>query len=274
MHYYAIDLESFVFSGAQKYTRLCSEERKRIDGGTVVRHTEQVLELLRSHRTKLSFFIVGEINDWYPDLVDSISREGHEICYHTHNHTYLREPGIIASELEQSRDFLARYRIKGFQAPAIIFHKEDYKFLAKSGFQYSASVYSSAEPYKMDGVLEIPVSTSPRKPGIIPVDYPARMSLGMLTREVPFGSSFLLKCMGWRKISSYIKQCETSGRSANLFIHNWQLFKEPAAARRDRFMENLRNPISIPYSFNVLEEFQCLLKEHQFGRMDEALKRI
>lgn len=274
MHYYAIDLESFVFSGAHKYSSISSQERKLIDGGTVVRHTEQMLELLRRNRTTLSFFIVGEINEWYPDLVASISKEGHEICYHTHNHSYLREPGILARELDQSRDFLARYKIKGFQAPAIIFRKEDYGLLAQSGIQYSASVYSASAPYRIDGVLEIPVSTRPRTTGIIPIDYPAQMSLRMLTREVPFGSSFLLKLLGWRKISSYIKECEESGRSANLFIHNWQLFKEPAAARRDRLMENIRNPFAIPYSFNVIEEFQCLLKEHQFGRLDAALKGI
>jgi len=48
MHYYAIDLESFVFSGAWKYARLTGEERKRADNGTLVRHVEQLLELLRS----------------------------------------------------------------------------------------------------------------------------------------------------------------------------------------------------------------------------------
>lgn len=271
VHYYAVDLESFVFSGAPKYARLSSADRKRIDAGTVVRHTELLLELLRRHRTRLSFFIVGEIYDWYPDLVETICREGHEICYHTHNHTYLNKPGVISVELEQSRQFLSRYNVKGFQAPAIIFHKEDYKLLAGSGMKYSASVYSASMPYTIDGILEVPVSTRPRRPGQIPIEYPARMSLRMLSRELPFGSSFLLKVIGWRKISSYIGEIEKAGRSANLFIHNWQLFDEPAAASRDRFLENLRNPLSIPYSFKVREEFEALLDEHPFGRMDEAL---
>lgn len=273
MHYYAIDLESFVFSGASRYSRLSPDARKRIDGGTVVRHTEQLLELLHRHRTKLSFFIVDEINDWYPDLAASIRDEGHEICYHTHNHAYLREPGIIARELEQSRDFLVRYGVKGFQAPAIIFHREDYRLLAASGIKYSASVYSSVDPYEVDGILEIPVSTRPRGRRQIPVEYPARMSFQMLTREIPFGSSLLLKVFGWRRISSYIAELEKMGKSANLFIHNWQLFGEPAVAGWDRMLDNVRNPLAIPYSFKVREEFECLLREHQFGRMDAALTK-
>lgn len=271
MHYYAIDLESFVFSGAAKYARLTKQERKRIDGGTVVRHTEQLLEVLSRHNTRLSFFIVGEINDWYPDLVESISREGHEICYHTQNHLYLQEPGMLRGELEQSKDFLSKYKVKGFQAPAIIFHREDYRLLAASGIAYSASVYSALPPYNVDGVLEIPVSTRPRGGRQIPVEYPARMSFHMLARELPFGSSLLLKVLGWRRISAFISDLEREGRSANLFIHNWQLFQEPPAARRDRLLGNIRNPLAIPYSFRVLEEFESLLKEHQFGRMDAEL---
>lgn len=272
-HYYALDLESFVFSGAPKYARLSPEERKRLDGGTVVRHTEQLLGLLKRHNTRLSFFIVGEIHDWYPDLVASIRNEGHEICYHTHNHTYLNKPGLLAHELKRSAEFLRKFSVKGFQAPAIILHKEDYALLAASGIKYSSSVYSANEPYEMDGILEIPVSTRARRAARIQVDYPARMTFRMLTRELPFGSSLLLKVLGWRRISACIRELEARGKSANLFIHNWQLFKEPAAAVRDRVCEAIKNPLVIPYSFKVLEEFENLLKEHQFGRLDTALAK-
>ena len=99
------------------------------------------------------------------------------------------------------------------------------------------------------------------------------MSFGMLVRELPFGSSLLLKVLGWRRISALISGLEKEGRSANLFIHNWQLYPEPAAARRDRLIDCILNPFALPYSFNVLEEFECLLKEHQFGRMDTELER-
>ena len=273
IHYYAVDLESFVFSGAPKYARLSPVERKRLDGETVVRHTDQLLSLLQRNKTKLSFFIVGEIHDWYPDLVDSIRSEGHEICYHTQNHTYLKRPGILAKELEQSGEFLKRFSVRGFQAPAIILHKEDYRLLAESGIKYSASVYSANEPYEMDGVLEIPVSTRPMGTPHIQVAYPARMSFRMLTRELPFGSSLLLKVLGWRRISAFIRELEVRGRSANLFIHNWQLFQEPGAAVRDRIREAIMNPLVIPYSFNVLNDFECLLKEHPFGRLDTALAK-
>jgi len=95
----------------------------------------------------------------------------------------------------------------------------------------------------------------------------------MLVSEFPFGSGLFLKLLGWRLVSRFISSFERQGRSANLFVHNWQLFEEPREARRDRLHENLRNPLSIPYSFNVLKEFKRLLKAHEFGRMDGVLGR-
>ena len=86
-HYYAIDLESFVFSGVKKYSRLTSAQRKQIDNGTIVKHTELLLNLLQKLNTTLTFFVVGEIYEWYPDLIDIVKREGHEIAFHTHHHT-------------------------------------------------------------------------------------------------------------------------------------------------------------------------------------------
>jgi len=274
MHYYAMDLESFVFSGARKYAGLSSMERKNIDNGTVVRHVETLLEMLRKHKTRLTFFIVAEIYEWYPELVDQISREGHEIGYHTHHHTYLVKPGALAGDIALSKEFLRKYGVRGFQAPAIILNREDYTTLAVNGITYSSSVYSSLDPYEIDGVLEIPVSTHRISKQDITVRYPARMTLGMFSREIPFGSSLLLKVLGWRRISSYITELEKRGKSANLFIHNWQLFSEPRAARLDRIRDNLRNPLTIPYSFNVLDEFVSLLKEHHFGCMGEALRQF
>jgi peptidoglycan/xylan/chitin deacetylase (PgdA/CDA1 family) len=271
MHAYAIDLESFVFSGAPAYAGLSVEERKARDAGAIVDHVERLLALLREHDTSLTFFVIGEIYEWYPELIHKIRDAGHEIGWHTHTHAYLERPGLLEQELEKSASFIEEFAIRGFQAPAIVMQRDDYHLLKEAGFTYSSSVYSSRKAFEVDGILEIPVSARCRKGEGMDIAYPASMSMGRVLRELPFGSSLFLKPLGWKRISKYIREYEQQGRSANLFMHNWQLFEEPAQARSDRRRECFRNPLAIPYNFKVLNAFTQLLKTHRFGRMDQLV---
>lgn len=48
--------------------------------------TPQILDILKKHQVKATFFAVGENVKNYPDVVERIVREGHEIGNHTYTH--------------------------------------------------------------------------------------------------------------------------------------------------------------------------------------------
>lgn len=52
----------------------------------VTMNTEILLELLRKHQLKATFFVMGWIAEVYPDLVKKIAADGHEIGYHSYYH--------------------------------------------------------------------------------------------------------------------------------------------------------------------------------------------
>lgn len=57
--------------------------------------TPRVLDCLRRHGVRASFFVTGEAARTHPDLVLRLRDEGHEVlshCYH-HRHAFLRWPG-------------------------------------------------------------------------------------------------------------------------------------------------------------------------------------
>jgi peptidoglycan/xylan/chitin deacetylase (PgdA/CDA1 family) len=56
------------------------------DDGPHPRYTPQVLALLRAHRVKALFCLVGTEVRRYPRLVAQIVREGHTLCNHTWHH--------------------------------------------------------------------------------------------------------------------------------------------------------------------------------------------
>ena len=55
----------------------------------VVNGIEKILELLRKTKTSATFFIVGELLEYKPSILDLILEDGHEIAFHTMNHSNL-----------------------------------------------------------------------------------------------------------------------------------------------------------------------------------------
>jgi peptidoglycan/xylan/chitin deacetylase (PgdA/CDA1 family) len=88
-------------------TRFVTEEREvwlTIDDGPDPESTPKVLELLRSHGAKATFFLVGERVARHPDLARRIVAEGHTIGNHSHTHPHASFwcalPGRTAAEID------------------------------------------------------------------------------------------------------------------------------------------------------------------------------
>jgi polysaccharide deacetylase family sporulation protein PdaB len=52
-------------------------------------YTPTILEILRENNIKTTFFLTGFWVEKYPDMVEKISQEGHEIGNHTYSHPHL-----------------------------------------------------------------------------------------------------------------------------------------------------------------------------------------
>ncbi|HZH55222.1 MAG TPA: polysaccharide deacetylase family protein, partial [Sphingobacteriaceae bacterium] len=70
--------------------KLPGESSKRaiitFDDGPCPQFTPKVLEVLRQHRCKAIFFVVGKKCEENPELVKDIIREGHLLANHSYNH--------------------------------------------------------------------------------------------------------------------------------------------------------------------------------------------
>lgn len=272
-HYYAIDLESWVYPDLKEFHNLTQEERKKLDGGYIVDSTYRLLELLEKRNTKLTFFIIGELYDWYPQLIRSIKKAGHEIAYHTHTHVLLKNKQIIEKQLELSKNFLKEFKPKGFQAPVIYFPRNGYEIIKKAGFLYSSSVYhSDIARQKVDGIMEIPVSTfrfrGKKKENLT---WPRPMNLSHMIEEIPFGSSYFTSIIGSWGMSHFLNTYEKINKSAVLFIHNWQIFS-PKNANYPNLGFLFRHPLYLPYTRNAKKEFEEVLNNFSFGKLEDYFR--
>jgi peptidoglycan-N-acetylglucosamine deacetylase len=101
----------FILPSSQAFgpaaTRFDTDRREvwlTIDDGPDPASTPRVLELLRRHGARATFFVIGERVGMNPELARRITEEGHAIGNHTQRHRttcfWRATPRVIASEID------------------------------------------------------------------------------------------------------------------------------------------------------------------------------
>lgn len=78
------------------------------DDGPNPTYTPQILDVLKQHDAKATFFVLGKRVQMYPQIAIREVNEGHEIANHTFDHHYLRnvEPDKLKREIEQAQEII------------------------------------------------------------------------------------------------------------------------------------------------------------------------
>jgi peptidoglycan/xylan/chitin deacetylase (PgdA/CDA1 family) len=114
------------------------------DGGGTIQSADKILEALKKHHIKGTFFLTGKVIEAHPDLARRIVAEGHEIFSHTYDHADLTtvSGGEIVDELERTeKALLAAANVSPrpyFRAPYGSRNARVLSVAAKAGYQ---SVY-------------------------------------------------------------------------------------------------------------------------------------
>lgn len=83
------------------------------DDGPDPRFTPAILDTLRDHGARATFFVVGEHAEEHPELVARILAEGHEVAHHTHTHAHVETlaDAELAAEMDHCLAVLAEHGI-------------------------------------------------------------------------------------------------------------------------------------------------------------------
>ncbi len=262
----SIDTESWIhfYEDALKIKKISSEKRKEIDNGYIKEAISNILDILDKYNQKATFFVVAEIHNWYPKIIEKIKKRGHEIGYHTHTHPILKEAAILEEELLLSKKFIKKFKPIGFRAPQIYLTEDAMPILEKKGFKYSSSSYDKYVISKYNNILEIPVSVISIKSQLFKKNLPKQLTFKLLFSKIPFGSGLFISLLG-QKISRFIRKLNKKGIPAILFIHPWQLYQtREINSLKFRLNIILKNPLCLPYTKNIYKSMEKLLKEHKF----------
>ncbi|WP_409344477.1 polysaccharide deacetylase family protein [Paenibacillus sp. MBLB4367] len=78
------------------------------DDAPDAKYTPQVLDVLKAHKVKATFFLVGHRANLHPDLVRRMVREGHAIGNHSYNHPNFAKLSLesFTQQIEQTQNIL------------------------------------------------------------------------------------------------------------------------------------------------------------------------
>ena len=247
----------------------------------VTRGLDKILNLLHKHDTVATFFIVGEIVKKFPDILDKIISDGHEIGFHTMKHSRLDSPGFENFFSEELKEFsiLTNNKSKGFRAPSFSLNsKSSWIINELEKFNY---VYDSSVVPTNTGMYGIP--DAPKTPYYISehslekndpegkiLEFPL-MVTDFLGKTIPACGGFYLRFLPFFIMKKTLRIYEKLSFPGAFFIHSWELTPE--------FMPKIEMSIKdkfITYHNldSTYDRMNSLLSEYRFTSFENFFKKI
>lgn len=81
------------------------------DDGPHPENTLQIIKILEKYQTKVTFFMTGIEMEKYPEIVDEVIKTGHQIGYHSFDHSSLKTRTLrsLASDLRKGKIIAAEH---------------------------------------------------------------------------------------------------------------------------------------------------------------------
>ena len=188
----------------------------------------RILALFKRHNLKQTFFIPGWCIETYPQTIERILKDGHEIGHHGYLH---KRPNMqTADEERQSLQRGIEAIVKatgkrpiGYRAPAYAFSQHTLGFLLEEGFAYDSSLFGDDIPYLVnDGNRDL-------------VELPTDMSLDDWTQYVCIGEfGYMLPIAApQRAMGVFRAEFDAAWRHGGLWNAVWHPFVSGRLARCD-----------------------------------------
>jgi len=246
---------------------------------------DYTLNIFKKYKKTTTFFVLGEVAEKYPEIIEKISDDGHEIGLHGYSHIDLKNLTISQFKNDLKKSVNIIYRIikekpKGFRAPNFSLKKNHgwvLKTLARNNFLYDSSIFPSnvhfvhsyrAKPYIYFPSFHCPFLEDTNQSKII--EFP------LLTRKIlfwrlPIAGGFYLRIFGSNLLINSIKIMNKQGYPAMCYIHPWEIYGFPKIELSifkkifgyynipcNKLFEHLIKNISINPAIEILKKYEFI----------------
>ena len=202
----------------------------------VIEGIDKIIDWLNHHETYATFFVVGELLEYEPEIFDKIIENGHEIGFHTMYHTRLDTKNFRKKFEEEIKIFdkMTLGKSKGFRAPTFSLNESSkwlIDVLEENGYEYDSSIVpaktsmyglpnAEIKPYKISSK-----SLESEDPEGIITEFPI-LTTKFLGKKIPAGGGFYVRTLPEKIVMNAIKDYEKNNMPATFYIHSWELTPE------------------------------------------------
>ncbi len=231
MNLLGIDFEDW-FHPELIQKKLTNEEKKP----KVIEGIDKIIDWLNHHETYATFFVVGELLEYQPEILDKIIENGHEIGFHTMYHTRLDTINFREQFEEEIKRFdkMTSGKSKGFRAPTFSLNESSkwlIDVLEENRYEYDSSIVpaktsmyglpnAEIKPYKISSK-----SLESEDPEGIITEFPI-LTTKFLGKKIPAGGGFYVRTLPEKIVMNAIKDYEKNNMPATFYIHSWELTPE------------------------------------------------
>ena len=244
----------------------------------IIQGIDKILDLLRKNDTNATFFVVGELLEFKPELLDLILDNGHEIGFHTMKHDRIDSPNFKEKFEEEIKKFdkLTGGKSKGFRAPSFSLNTNSswlIDVLEENNYVYDSSVVpAKTSLYGMPNAEKKPYKISSKflegnsNDGKI-IEFPLLVTR-FLGKKIPAAGGFYLRTLPLRIIENAIKSYEKENLPGVFYIHSWELTPE--------FMPKIKLPKKDHFATyhnieKAYDKMENLLKKFQFTAFEKFI---
>ena len=230
MNLIGIDFEDWYHPQfVQPFVKNLKHEPKMFQG------LEKIIELLRKTDTTATFFVVGELLEHTPTILDLILDNEHEIAFHTMTHSNLNNltKEKFLDELD-SFEKITGGKSEGFRAPTFSINQNTswaIDALLEKNYKYDSSIVPvKTELYGFSNCQQSPFkisnsSLTKNDPSGKLLEFP--LSIGkFLGKTCPVAGGFYLRFLPLKTSLNVIKHYEEQNIPATIYIHSWELTPE------------------------------------------------
>ena len=244
----------------------------------IVNGIDKIINWLGKNDTYATFFVVGELLEFKPEILDKILENGHEIGFHTMYHNRLDESNykeIFSDELKQFSE-LTNKKSKGFRAPSFSLSSSTswvIDILQSHGYVYDSSIVpAKTRLYGIENAQQTPylISSNSLERNDISgklLEFPL-LTTNFLSKQIPAAGGFYLRSLPLGIIRSAIKQINKINQPGTFYIHSWELVPELMPKISLPFIDNFITFYNIKKALNKMTK---LIQEFPFTSFERYI---
>ncbi len=242
----------------------------------VEKSTARILELLKRHDTKATFFILGWIAERHPKLVEMIAADNHEIASHGYDHKLIYEMtnDQLQQELGKTSELLeslSGQEIIGHRAPSFSLGLKDidkFKILADLGFKYDSSLFPMKH-FRYADSISAPLAPFDIKSNgdIILKEYPMSV-VEYFGRRIPAAGGGYFRLFPDFLIDMNIKKTIADNRPVIVYLHPWEFDPEQPKLKGASFGNTFRHYVNLDKTYSKLEK---IIRRYEFTSFREIV---